>query len=686
MGEKGKISLDTLVSELYMVGPSYASRLKRLGIETVENLLYHFPHRYNDFSVLSKIGEVKPGEKVTLKGEVFSMVNLRTKRGKRIQKAVIGDETGKIGAVWFNQPFLVRNIKKGDIIFVAGEVDLFWHQKVLTSPEYEVKKKEEGGSIHTGRLAPVYPETYGLTSKWLRSRIYPLLELLKDEIRDFLPGKVKEKYGFMDLYEAISQIHFPDNKRKASLAVERLAFDELFLIQLATLKRKLEGEKEKASKKLAIKKFRKEIDNFEKGLPFKLTKAQKRAVWEIFSDLEKKKAMNRILEGDVGAGKTVVAVIAMYGVFLNGAKSILMCPTEILAKQHFETIKDFLEPFGVKVGLRTLGFKTKTKEIKKKDVIIGTHALLNLKDAFEKVGLVVVDEQHRFGVKQRAKLRKKGLNPHFLAMSATPIPRTIALTLYGDLNLSVIDEMPKGRVKVKTWVVPPSKRKRAYKWIKEKIKEEKAQVFIICPLIEESESMVDVRAVTTEYERLKKEVFREFKVGLLHGKVKSKEKDKIVTDFAKGKIDVLVSTPVVEVGIDIPGATIMMVEGAERFGLATLHQLRGRVGRRDKESYCLLFANSSSQRVLKRLKALEKMEIGMEIAEYDLMLRGPGEIYGIRQHGIPDLRVASFSDLRLIEKTRKEAEEILKDDLRLESFPFLQERLEKYIIKSVFLD
>jgi len=686
MARTSKVSLSTSVSSLYMVGSIYAGRLRKLGIETVEDLLYHFPARYNDFSLLAKISEIQVGETVTLRAKVSSIFNLRTKHGKRIQKAVVDDGSGKIGVVWFNQPFLLRSIKKGNDIYLAGSVDLFWGQKVLTSPEYEVVKDTEKRSIHTGRLVPVYPETYGLTSKWLRSRIYPLLDLIKDELVDFLPSDIKKRYKFLDLDEAIKQIHFPINREASDKAVERLAFDELFLIQLATLRRKRAGEQEQVSKKLQVEEFKTKLDKFKKGLPFELTEAQKKAVGEILKDLSCKKPMNRILEGDVGSGKTVVAIIAMYVAYLNGVKSVLMCPTEILASQHFDTLKEFLAPFGVRVVLRTQGHKTKAKEVKKADVIIGTHALLSQTLALEEVGLIVVDEQHRFGVKQRGKLRKKGLNPHFLAMSATPIPRTIALTLYGDLDLSVLDQMPKGRIKVKTWAVAPVKRKKAYSWIKQQIRDNGAQVFIICPLIEESESLVDVKAVISEYERLKNEVFPNFKLGLLHGKIKSSDKDKIVEKFAQAKLDILVATPVVEVGIDIPGATVMMVEGAERFGLATLHQLRGRVGRRDKQAYCLLFSETAGVKALKRLKALEKMDVGMEIAEFDLKLRGPGEIYGVRQHGIPDLRVASFSDLKLIETTRREAEDLLAGDFKLLRFASLQKRLEKYIIRSVCFD
>lgn len=677
------MTLSTPIEKLYMVGPIYARRLKRLEINTAEDLIHHYPFRYDDYSLISKISLVQPGEKVTIQGQVLSMKNEYTKKGKRLQKAHVNDETGQIEAVWFNQPFLVKNIKPGNKINLSGKVEWFGHKLMLVSPEYEIIKLHP--LIHTGRLVPVYPETKGLSSKWLRSRIAPLLNQLKPEFKEFLPEEILKKYDLLPFSKACQEIHFPQDKPLAKRARERLAFDELFLIQLASFKRKLEWKKEKVGNILGISNFKDRISKFFENLPFTLTKAQRRCVGEILTDLGTPQPMNRLLQGDVGSGKTVVATMAIYLAFLNKLQSLLMAPTEILAFQHYQTIKKMLEPFDVKIALRTGSKKTASLE---PDIIIGTHALLSEKLKLDRVALVIVDEQHRFGVEQRAILKNKGINPHLLTMTATPIPRTVALTLYGELDLSFIDEMPEGRKRVKTWLIPKEKRMAAYQWIKKKIKKGEERAFIICPLIEESkiETMQSVKAATAEFKHLKREIFFDLNVGLLHGKVKSKEKEKTLNDFRKGKIDILVATPVVEVGIDIPQATIMMIEGADRFGLAQLHQLRGRVGRSDLSSYCLLFTQSTSQKTLKRLKAMEKLDIGAKLAELDLKLRGPGEIFGTAQHGFINLKIASMTDFALIEKTRTAAHNLIKKGPSLKNYPLLQERLKKHTIKKVAPD
>ncbi len=675
-----KLTLKTPVSQLFMVGPVYVKRLKKLGIERVEGLYYHFPHRYEDYSIISKINRVQPGEKVTIKGKIQSIKNQYTKRGKRLQKAIIEDETGSIGVTWFNQPFLVRALKKGTRVSLSGKAGWFGRKIVFISPEYEIIRSPM--TLHTGRLVPVYPETYGVSSKWLRSRIAPLLSKYSHLIKDWLPEKIKEKYNLQGLKEAINTIHFPENKSAASQAKERLAFEEMFLIHLASLSRKRDWQKKSLAYQLFID--QEKILEFISSLPFKLTKAQQRCVKEILTDLSRSQPMNRLLEGDVGSGKTVVATIAMHAVFLNGFQSALMAPTEILAFQHYQTIKTLLESYGVKTELLTGSRKSSKLKAQgsKFDILIGTHALIHKHAKFKNLGLVVIDEQHRFGVEQRAQLVKKGKAPHILTMTATPIPRTVALTLYGDLDLSVIDEMPPGKVRVKTWVVPPRKREAGYDWIRKQVEEKKVQAFIICPLIEESEkeSMKDIKAATAEYERLK-EVFPSLKLGLLHGRLKSKEKEKVIEEFRNDALDVLVSTSVVEVGIDIPKATIMMIEGADRFGLAQLHQLRGRVGRRNLPSYCFLFTESHSPKIHKRLGYLEKTNIGMKLAEYDLRLRGPGELLGTKQHGFPDLRAASFTDETLIRKTRKAAEAAIDNLNRL---PGLKKKLKSYTIKITY--
>jgi ATP-dependent DNA helicase RecG len=670
------MNLNTPVKELFMVGPIYAKRLEKLNIKTVEDLLYHFPFRYIDYSLISPICRVQPGEIVTIQGEIISMKNEYTKYGKKIQKAQVSDGTGKIGIVWFNQPFLIKIIKVGEQYSFSGKIDWFGHSLVMVSPEYEIQKPQ---TIHTGRLSPIYPETRGVTSKWLRSRISWLIKKSAHQIEDILPSEIRKKYDLLDFVNAIEQIHFPKTLKEAETARNRFAFEELFLLQLATLKRKVSWKKKKSPFKLLTD--QEKILEFIRRLPFELTLAQKKCLKEILNDLNRPQPMNRLLQGDVGSGKTVVAAVAIYISFLNGIQSVLMAPTEILANQHYQTLNQLLTPWGVKIALLTGSKKDfPLRPNLPPDLIVGTHALIYQRANFNKLGLVIIDEQHRFGVEQRGKLIKKGQAPHLLTMTATPIPRTIALTLYGDLDLSVIDQMPPGRIRVKTWVVPPQKRNAAYDWIRKKVKNTPEQCFIICPLIEESETFQTVRAATVEFERLKTQVFPELRLGLLHGRMKTSQKDEVVRKFREGKLDILVSTPVVEVGIDIPQATIMMIEGADRFGLAQLHQLRGRVGRGQRESYCLLFTEMTSGKPLQRLKALEKLHIGMELAELDLKIRGPGEIYGTVQHGFFKLKVASFADLPLIEKTRVAAKEILP---HLAQYPLLQAKLKKDTIKPI---
>lgn len=668
------MDLGTSVSQLYLVGPTYARRLEKLSIRTLEDLLFHFPFRYDDFSLISKINRVQPGEIVTIIAEVVSFKNEYTKNGKKIQKALVKDETKEMEIIWFNQIFLSSVIKVGETFAFSGKADWFNRKIAMIAPDYEkinlpIPNSHYPLSIHTGRLVPIYPETYGVSSKWLRSRIAPLLFQNQIEIEDYLPERIIKENHFLDLQTALKQIHFPDDPVMAQKARERLAFDELFLLQLRALKRKLEWQEKIVAHQFAID--QEKVLDFLSKLPFNLTSAQDRCCREILEDLKKDQPMNRLLEGDVGSGKTVVAALAIYIAFLNGYQSVLMAPTEILAHQHFQTLNQLLSPFGLRIELVTSSSKPKTESRKPRaDVFVGTHALIQKGIKFEKLGLVVIDEQHRFGVTQREALSQKGKNPHVLTMTATPIPRTVALTIYGDLDLSVIDELPSGRQKIKTWVVPKIKREPAYKWIKERVKGTSEQAFIVCPLIEESETLVTVKSVKAEYEKLSKKVFPDLKLGLLHGKMKIKEKSEVIKKFREGKLDVLVSTPVVEVGIDIPQATIMVIEAADRFGLAGLHQLRGRVGRGQKQSYCLLFTENDSGKPLERLKSMEKVYIGADLAEIDLKMRGPGEIFGEAQSGFANLKLASFSDYELIKRTREAAHAVVKN---LDSYPLLDE-------------
>jgi len=671
----------------------YSRRLAKLGIFTFADFLYHIPNRYDDYSLISDIGKVQVGETVTIQGKVLEIKNRYTRRFKTLQKAKVEDATGIIDILWFNQPFLAKSINAGDLISLSGKVEQNLGKPIIKSPDYEILESENSDTIHTGRLVPVYPQTYGVSSKWLRRQIKKLLDENKNKLEEYMPIQILKSEDFLDLKTAIEQVHFPKNLENAVNAKKRLAFDELFLLQLSNLEKRKEWKEELSGRAFETQKFDKEIKNFYKSLPFELTNAQKRAIREIIADLSKDKPMNRLLEGDVGSGKTVVAAVAMYCAFLNGYQSVFMAPTEILANQHFETIKSLLTPFGVAVELHTGSKKLKIENLKLK-IIIGTHALLHKKDIDgENLGLVIIDEQQRFGVEQRSIIRNKGKNPHFLTMTATPIPRTVALTLYGDLDLSVLDEMPLGRKLVKTWLVPPQKREGAYEWIEKEIKLKKTQAFIVCPFIEESESMQTVKAATVEFEKLKKHIFSSLKLGLLHGRMPAhkgrglasggKSKDEVLDKFRAGKIDILVATPVVEVGIDIPNATIILIEAAERFGLAQLHQLRGRVGRTDTQSYCLLFTESKSEKTIERLKSLETIYIGAELAEMDLKLRGAGDIYGTLQHGEVSLKVASFSDFALIEKAKKYAQAFLPS---LNKYPKLLEKLKDISAKQISPD
>lgn len=676
------MDLKVPLKELGIVYKLKTKQLDRLEIKTLEDLLLHLPFRYENYSIVAKISSAQPGEILTIKGSVLDITSEWTRQGKKIQIAIISDETKKINCIWFNQQYILKSIKKGDAISVAGKVNFFRQKLAIFVSEYEAVENINDPTYHTGRLVPIYPETYGISSKWIRNRIKQILENYSNSLIEYFPYSIIERNNLIEYKTAIEQIHFPKNMDIVKKSRFRLAFDELFLTQLAALYRKSQWEKNRTSTPFNVSGFQSQIQNFYKSLPFALTNAQKKALLEIFTDLAKKRPMNRLLEGDVGSGKTVIATAVMYLAYLNGFKSVLMAPTDILARQHYETVSGFLSCFGIKVELVT-GTKKQKEENKDSNIFIGTHALIGKKIEFKKLGLVVIDEQQRFGVEQRSILRKKGANPHFLTMTATPIPRTVFLTLYGDLDLSYLDEMPKGRKRVKTFLVPGQKREKGYEWIKKMIKE-KNQVFIICPFIEESESIKTVKAATQEYLRLKKTVFKDFNIGLLHGRLKQTEREKILQEFAQAKFDILVSTPVVEVGIDIKNATIIVIEAAERFGLANLHQLRGRVGRGEKQSYCLLFTNDkTNSQTSKRLKLLESIHDGAKLAEWDIKLRGPGQIYGVLQHGQIELKIASFSDFALIQKTKKEAQDLFT---KLADYPLLQEKVKSTIIEDVSPD
>lgn len=685
--------LDTRIDLLPQTSRVTIKRLKSLGIETFYDLLQYFPYRYEDYSQLLSTAALEEGQKGTIKGTISSFKNTYARNHLTIQKALIEDNTGNIEVTWFNQPFLSRIFIKGNIISLSGTVKKNGIFTSIQPEQYEIISSFDSPTTHTGKIIPIYHEKIGLSNKVIREKMKIIINELKKEDEEELetmPTSIVTFNALMNKKDAYQLVHEPKSKELLHKARERLAFEELFTVQLTTeiIKRdwklKVTGSLFHTDKTNEIY-----LEKFMKNVPFTLTNAQKKAVLEITQDLVQTYPMNRFLQGDVGSGKTVVAAAAIYFAHLNGYKSLYMAPTEILAQQHYKTLTMLLEPYGIRIGLQT-----GSKKIKKGsgtsmpfDVVIGTQAIIQKSFDLDNIGLVIIDEQHRFGVAQRAQLKEKGNNPHLLTMTATPIPRTVALTLYGDLSLSVLDEMPIGRIPIKTYLVPKQKREDSYKWIKGNIAEFKSQAFIICPLIEEStsETMKSIRAANNEYTFLKQHVFTEFSMGLLHGKMKPAEKQHIMDEFKNRKIDILVSTSVVEVGIDIPDATVIIIEAAERFGLAQLHQLRGRVGRGMKQSYCLLFTEMDDEKTLQRLKFFAQTTNGMELADYDLRVRGAGNIFGTEQHGYNELQIANLSDLDLIHKTKNAAQFFLKHE-SLENYPAIKQEIDRFNTKRIARD
>jgi len=666
--------MDLPVDTVKFVGSEYAGKLKNLGILTIKDLIYHFPFRYDDLTQTGNLSHLEENQEATFTGTILKIDNVYTKRGRNIQRAVFSDGTGQIDVTWFNQPFLVKTLRTRPNVSLSGKVTKYRNRFSLVSPRYEYLNStiSQGELIHSGRLVPVYHETSGISSKWLRSRIKPLLTLLVPEI-EWLPESIRLKENLVALDVALKSIHFPESSESLTQAINRFAFDELFLLQLAAQLRKRSWQHSTSSHSLKVDNAL--LQPFIDNLPFTLTKGQQNALEEVVSDLKGTNPMNRLLQGDVGSGKTVIAAAATYLVAKNGLQSVIMAPTEILALQHAKSLADLLSPLGISLSVQTASRKD---TVDSAQVIIGTHAVLH-RDIGNNVGLVVVDEQHRFGVKQRQKLLDVKDKPHLLSMTATPIPRTVALTLYAEMDISVIDELPIGRKPVTTWVIPPAKRQGAYQWIAKQIATDQTQVFVVCPLIEDSENqnMAEIKAAQSEFEHLSKVVFPELKLGLLHGRMKAQEKKHIMSEFSGHELDILVATPVIEVGIDIKNASIMVIEGAERFGLAQLHQLRGRVGRGDRQSYCLLFTSKGTAN--HRLKQLEKIHSGFKLAELDFKLRGPGELFGTKQSGYIDLKIASLSDQALILKTYKHAVGLLESGDILSQYPGLNREVEAVI-------
>ena len=676
-------SLTSSVEALPRVTPAVAARLRKLGVSSIRDLLYLFPRRHNDYGSLCSIADLRLDADQTVAVSVWEARETMFSGRMRATEAVVGDDTGNLRVVWFNQPHLARRFKPGTRLALSGKVSLYRNAPTMQSPEYEPLQDGEA-LIHTGGLVPVYPLTEGLMPRNLRRLVRVALDGWGHLIQDPLPEAVQRRTGLLPLSQAIRQAHHPKDYESQDEARRRLAFDELFMMQLFVFSRRREWRESGGAPPL--RRDHAVLDALLSRLPFALTAAQRRALGEILSDMESERPMSRLLQGDVGSGKTVVALAALLSAVANSRQGAFMAPTEILAQQHFRSIAELLKgrgatadgdalltfelpplPRPVSLGL-LLGSQPRRQKREVQammsqgalDMVVGTHALLQQDADLPRLGLAVVDEQHRFGVMQRASLRHKSETPHLLVMSATPIPRSLALTLYGDLDLSVLDEQPPGRQPIRTRNVTPDRRRDAYEFVRRQVGLGR-QAFVVCPLIEESEAM-QTRAATTEFHRLSTEVFSDLTLGLLHGRLPLREKEDVMGRFQRGELDVLVSTPVVEVGIDNRNASVILIDGADRFGLAQLHQFRGRVGRGEHASYCMLMSDHPSVEAKERLEVMERLSDGFAVAEEDLRFRGPGDYFGTRQSGLPDLRMARLSDQDLLALARQEAAALLRDD------------------------
>jgi ATP-dependent DNA helicase RecG len=681
--------LDSSIIKVKGINSVLSKKFEKLGIITIRDLLYFFPHRHLDYSQRSFVNNLVVGAENTIIANVWESreVQLGTRRSA---EATVGDETGNVRIVWFNQPYMAKTLKAGQRVVISGRVSIFAGMPVFESPEWE--PYDERDLVHTGRWIPVYPLTQGLGQRQVRRIIKPAIDHWAAYLEEFLPSGLRDRLGLLELREAIRNAHYPQNEEFKNESRRRLAFDELFLLQLGVLHKRRYWQESQPGMPVQIE--RTELTTFIESLPYKLTAGQNKALRDILDDLKKDRAMSRLLQGEVGSGKTVVATAAIILTVADGYQTAMMAPTEILAHQHFATIRRLLSQVGKEEGEENYftcsGFlpeplkvvlltgdlkqtkKEKTQELISSgdiDIVIGTHALIQKNVSYKNLGLIIVDEQHRFGVEQRSALRQKGKNPHILVMTATPIPRTLALTLYGDLDLSVINEVPPGRKEIKTKWLKPEQRVVAYNFIRKQVLSGR-QAFIICPFVEESE-VIQAKAAVQEYEQLAYEVFPDLRLGLLHGRMSSADKEEVMQKFNCGILDILVSTPVVEVGIDVPNATVMLIESADRFGLSQLHQFRGRIGRGQEQSYCMLLAEKPSDIGKERLDLIEKVHNGFILAEEDLKLRGPGEFFGTRQSGLPDLKMARLSDTSLLELARNEAEKLFEVDPDLKKPEFL---------------
>lgn len=720
------LTLDVPLASIRGIGEKFLKRLERLGIKTVRDLLRHFPFRYEDFSKIYQIAELEPGQQATIQGVVQEIEVRRSwRRRMTIVEALIQDASGSLRVVWFNQPFIKNVLRPGRTANFSGKVSLSDNEIYLSHPGYELVGKRE--TRHTGRLVPIYPETKGLTSKGIRYLTQPILENLAP-IPEWIPSRVLAEERLPEINRALRDIHFPKKLEDALAAKRRFSFEDLLLLQLLNISQKLKLAREKS---IPIKTNIDDLKEILASLPFRLTLSQKKSLWEIIQDIARPRPMNRLLQGDVGSGKTVVAALTALSAARNGYQTAFMAPTEVLAHQHFETLKKLFtripKEYQASAALLTAGA---AKIIHENDVeaearkpnvlksvasgeikiIVGTHALIQKSVRFQKLGFVIVDEQHRFGVRQRAILARgksqsanrsdsryairdsQKIIPHFLSMSATPIPRTLMLTIFGDLDISIIDELPMGRKNIITKIVDRENREKAYRFIQTQVVRGR-QAFVICPRIEPPSEQdahhtrdadirmqmnFEVKSVKEEYEKLSTKVFPDLRIAMLHGKMKSKEKEKIMRAFKDRACDILVSTSVIEVGVDVPNATVMMIEGSDRFGLAQLYQFRGRVGRGEHQSYCFLFTDSSGKTTQARLKAIIDAKNGFELAEKDLKIRGPGQFLGKEQTGLPDVAMRGLQDIELIKSSRVAATELMRENPMLKKYPLLNEKLEKF--------